>query len=353
MKKLILLPLIVIIAAGLVFSSCGEPEPAPAPAPAPTPAPTPAPSPAPPKEPIVLKFVSFKPDVPPANVHEHLLIDKVKEKTNGAVIIEWVGGPEAIPPTDAPSAVQSGAMDMVSALYGNIDTVIPGWECLGFKTITDQEFRESPAWDIASDLCQEKGTYLLGASTPCRPNTMAAFYSKTKIAKIDDFKGIKFATQGPAYAALLDRLGAIPAIIPMPDYFTAMERGTVDAFHVGVPGIIDWGCLDVTNYMITKPFTGSNSSAFLVNLDVWNSIPKDLQDAINAAAVETEIDGAVAWDNIIESVENEAVAHGVELVEFSPDETQKFFDILLDTTWGFVMGKNPDLVAKFKELVVK
>jgi TRAP-type C4-dicarboxylate transport system substrate-binding protein len=174
---------------------------------------------------------------------------------------------------------------------------------------------------------------------------MAAFYSKMKIATIDDFKGVKFATQGPAYAALLDTLGAIPAIIPMPDYFTAMERGTVDAFHVGVPGIIDWGCLDVTNYMLTKPFTGSNSSAFLVNQKVWNSLSPDLQDAMNAAVVEAEIEGAIAWDNII--------AHGVELVEFSPDENQKFFNILLDTVWGFVMGKNPELVAKFKGLVVK
>ncbi len=349
MKKLLLAILAVIVVSTLVFAGCAEPAPAPAPAPAPTP----APAPAPPKAPTVLKFVSFKPDIPPANVHEHLLIDKVKEKTNGAVIIEWVGGPEAIPPTDAPAAVQSGAMDVVSALYGMIDTMVPGWECLGFKTITDQEFRESEAWDIAAGLCEDKGVYFLGASTPCRPNTMAAFYSKMKIATIDDFKGVKFATQGPAYAALLDTLGAIPAIIPMPDYFTAMERGTVDAFHVGVPGIIDWGCLDVTNYMLTKPFTGSNSSAFLVNQKVWNSIPPDLQDAMNAAVVEAEIDGAIAWDNIIEGVKKEAVAHGVELVEFSPDETQKFFDILLDTVWGFVMGKNPELVAKFKELIVK
>jgi len=50
MKKLLLFPLIVILAAGLVLSSCAAPEapaPAPAPSPAPAPAPAPAPSPAP------------------------------------------------------------------------------------------------------------------------------------------------------------------------------------------------------------------------------------------------------------------------------------------------------------------
>ena len=74
---------------------------------------------------------------------------------------------------------------------------------------------------------------------------------------------------------------------------------------------------------------------------------------MNAAAVEAEIDGAIAWDKIVEGVKQESSAHGVELVEFSPDETQKFYDIYLDTVWGFCMGKNPELTAQFGELVLK
>jgi peptide/nickel transport system substrate-binding protein len=46
-KKLLLIPLIVVLAVGIVFSSCAEPEAAPTPEPTPTPAPAPAPEPAP------------------------------------------------------------------------------------------------------------------------------------------------------------------------------------------------------------------------------------------------------------------------------------------------------------------
>jgi len=297
-------------------------------------------------------MVSFKPDIPPANVFERALVDKVKAKSNGELIIEWVGGPEAIPPTDAPAAVQGGAMDVVNALYGMIDTIVPGWECLGFPMITMAEFRKSEAFDMAAKMIQDKGIYFLGHATPCRPNTMTAYYSKTKIATIDDFKGMKFAVQGPAYAALLENLGAIPAIIPMPDYFTAMERGTVDAFHVGVPGIVDWGCLDVTNYMLTKPLLGANASAYLVNLKLWNSLPPHLQAIMKEAVIEQEEEGWVMWDNIVEGVKKEAVAHGVELVEFSPGDAQKLVDMYLETVWGFCMQKNPEVTAKFKAIIV-
>jgi TRAP-type C4-dicarboxylate transport system substrate-binding protein len=347
MKKFLLVLLAVVVISALVFGGCSKTSPEPAPASTQAPAPSPAPS----QQPIVLKLVSFKPDIPPANVFEHMLIDKVKAKSNGQLIIEWVGGPEAIPPAETPAAVQRGAMDIVSSLYGMIDTLIPGWECLGYMTLSLEEFRKSPAWDIAADLCKDKGIYLLGASSIAYPNRNMAIYSKPKIATVDDFKGMKFAVQGPAYAAMLTELGAVPAIIPMPDYFTAMERGTVDAFHVGVPGIIDWGCVDVTNYMLDE-LHGDSSAAFLINMGVWNSLPKNLQDVMVEAATELDIEGPEAWEGIVEEVKKEVTAAGVEIVKFSPEDEKKFYDTYMEATWGHVMKKNPELVAKLKAIVV-
>jgi peptide/nickel transport system substrate-binding protein len=51
MKKLLIIPIIIIIAVGFVLSGCAEPEPEPAPEPAPAPAPEPEPGPAPAPEP--------------------------------------------------------------------------------------------------------------------------------------------------------------------------------------------------------------------------------------------------------------------------------------------------------------
>jgi TRAP-type C4-dicarboxylate transport system substrate-binding protein len=344
MKKLVLFTLVTVLMIGLVIGGCTKQEVSTITTTTQTSSSTPAP------QPIVLKLVSFKPDVPPSNIYEHMLMDKVKAKTNGLLTIDWIGGPEAIPPPDTPAAVQRGSIDMVSSIFGMIDTLVPGWECLGNMTLTIGEFRASPAWEMAANLLKEKNIYFLGYSTPCYPQRMMAIYTKNKISTIDDFKGMKFAVQGPAYAAMLTELGAQPAIIPMPDYFTAMERGTVDAFHVGVPGIIDWGCMDVTNYMLDN-LMGDSSSAFLVNLDVWNKLPKNFQDALTASVIEQEKEGEGAWENIITDVKNQITAKGVEIISLPPADAQKLHDVYMQSTWDLVSKKNPDLVAKFKAIV--
>jgi len=53
MKNLVLIPLVIVVVLGLIFSGCAKPAPAPAPAPTPAPAPAPAPTPSGPEEILV------------------------------------------------------------------------------------------------------------------------------------------------------------------------------------------------------------------------------------------------------------------------------------------------------------
>lgn len=352
MKKLILVPVMIVLVVGLIFGGCAEPAPAPAPTPAPAPAPAPAPTPAPPaKEPTVLKLISFKPDVPPANVFEHTLIDYVKDESNGELIIEWVGGPEAIPMFDTPAAVSRGATDIVSTIGSAMDAMIPGWETMAHTTLEIPELRASEAWAIFGELAKKKNMYLLGQSTPCSAMSMAGYFSNVRVEKVADFAGLKVAVPAPAYSAHVEAMKGTPVFMGFPDYFTAMERGTVDAYTVGVPGIIDFGLQDVTKYMIDET-VGSCGSTWMINLDVWNSLPPHLQDAMNVAAVKMENDGIRQWDIIVEGVKRDAAAAGVEIYPFSPEESKKFDDVYLEAAWGMIMERDPEFVAKLKAILV-
>jgi TRAP-type C4-dicarboxylate transport system substrate-binding protein len=111
-----------------------------------------------------------------------------------------------------------------------------------------------------------------------------------------------------------------------------------------------WGCKDVTNYMLDE-LHGDSSSAFLVNLDVWNSLPKDIQDAMNEAVLEAEKMGEEAWEGVIDGVKKELTDAGVEIVKLSPADHQKFHDNYMQATWSVPAEKNPELVAKFKAIV--
>src|SRR3990170_3576917 len=105
MKKLFLVPLIIVLVVGLVLAGCAAPTPSPTPSPSPTPTPTPTPKPTPTPTPtptpqataIVLRAVTFV----PGNLYSasgiHTMVQKVKELSNGQLTIEYLGGPEVMP----------------------------------------------------------------------------------------------------------------------------------------------------------------------------------------------------------------------------------------------------------------
>ena len=45
---------------------------------------------------------------------------------------------------------------------------------------------------------------------------------------------------------------------------------------------------EVTKYRINHPFMGNLATCFLMNLDTWNRLPKDLQELVTEAALEVE-----------------------------------------------------------------
>lgn len=331
MKKLWFVLLAVVVVSALVFIGCPG---------------TPAP-----EEPIVIKFVSFKPNVPPDAFFEQTLIDNVNEMSGGELTIDWVGGPEAIPMPDAAAAAAMGSIDMVSALYGFADPLCPGMECMAFTPLTMAEIRASGAWDIVKERFMDNGLYMLGHSVMCEPDTMAAFFSSVRIEKIDDFKGLNVAAPSPTYAAFTAALGANPAMMTFADYFTAMERGTVDAYSVGVPGMLAFGLVDVSDYMVGQTF-GTCGSAFFVNMDVWNSLSPHLQDVMNEAAIKAEADALLLWDDLLVESIATAEAAGMEVVEWSPAEGERLVELFYETSWALVEERAPELTSQLKPLLL-
>lgn len=346
MKKLLLVLLTVVVVATFIFGGCAKPTPAPAPTP------TPAPAPAP-KQPTVLKFVAFLSDVPPDNIQPRMFIDMVKNNSNGELIIDWVGGPEAIPPPDQWAAVQSGAIDMAQALYAFGDPIAPGIGCLEFMEISFQEYRQNGAYEYLNQITQKAGVYLVCEAVISPPNMMATFYTgkDKKVEHIGDLKGLKFAVPQRAYAPFVEAFGGIPVQMNMPDFFTAMERGTVDGFHQGMPGVEGFGLLDVTGYMIDHP-QGSSGGGMLVNLKVWNSLPKNLQDALIKSGIEFEQAGIEVWMHIYNDLKQKLEQRGAVIVHFPPDEVETWYQLYRDSTWGLLIERNPEVAPKLREMLV-
>lgn len=329
MRKLFWIPLVIVLAIALIFSGC--------------------PKPAPPEKPIELTMVDFKPDIPPGNYWPRLFVDKVASISNGAMVIKFIGGPEAVPAMDSAAAAQRGSIDIASAM--SLFTPVPVTEVLGYCEYSSAEMRERGAWNYIQDLYDDYGIYFLGASTPSEAQVQVTFFFKKEINKLEDFAGLRIASVGGSHKGVIEALGATCVPIDFTDYFTAMERGTVDAYNVGTPGIQDFGLTPVTGCLLDEPIS-SCGSFFLMNLDRWNSLSKNQQDILTQAIIETEIEGAAAWSDLLVKVKADISAEGVKIVKFSPEDSRKFYKTYRDSVWAEAYQRYPkDIVDELFELI--
>jgi TRAP-type C4-dicarboxylate transport system substrate-binding protein len=355
MKKVLLLLFTIVVVSILIFGGCAEPTPTPAPTPAPSPAPAPALAPAP-AEPVVIKLATFYPDVP-GGVGEfaHMLIDKIHAKSSGAIKIDYVGGPEVVPPPDLPGAVARGTIDMAASPDPFVEGLSPGAGRTGQMDVTLEEFRKNGGFDYFNELYAKAGAYRLGSALPIPPNTMARIHLNKKVEKLADLDGLTVGCVSDSYFLWFKAMGMTGVTINMPDYFTAMERGTVDAVELGITGIPDFSLFEVIKYELDEPY-GSTSISFSVNLDKWNALPQNLKDIMTEAAIEVEQEGPPVYQQLVDGVNQELIKAGAQFVKFSPEDEKKFYEFYHDAVWEKTrqdLKDHLEIADKLEELLRK
>jgi len=305
-------------------------------------------------EPIELKMVSFLPDIPPGGNWARDFIDKIVEYSGGAMTIN-LSGPEAIPAQDQVAAVQSGTVDIASILSPFGDTLVPGCSAIGRAEYNPMQLRaladQDGAFKYFTDGFAEFGILYLGASVSSEPQVQTVLYLAKEIATLDDLKGLKIASVGGSNKAFIDSLGATTIPIDFTEYFTAMERGTVDGYNVGIPGILDFGLTPVTKAILNEPFS-SCGGMMLMNMDKWDSLSPAQQDVITQAMINTEIDGAAMFTQTVIDVIAQITSEGVVEIKLPAEDSKEFFLHYRDSMWAEDIARWPDIGPMLKEWLV-
>jgi TRAP-type C4-dicarboxylate transport system substrate-binding protein len=129
---------------------------------------------------------------------------------------------------------------------------------------------EHPAF--LKELARWKAVPLLPAALP-----QDGLMSNKPIYKIEDFKGLRVRISGEQ-AKVLARFGAAPAMVPGPDMYEAMERGTVDALATPWPFAFgSFRIYEVSKYATPNFAPGSKCCAYVANRDAWNALPEEFK----------------------------------------------------------------------------
>ena len=329
--------LVVILVALPLMTACAPKEEAPPPGPA---------KPAP----IKIKALSTFAEYVMLTKFLHQFIDKVTARAGGELEIEYMGGPEVIPSSEAAEALKSGTIDLTIAIHQHYKALVPGMGAISLTPWTPEEERVTGLYDFWVEHHKEHlNVMYLGKA---QYGQSFSIWLNEPVQKLEDLKGLSMfgiGDLGPGLKAL----GAVPKPMGFGDIFTSLQAGTIDGIPT-VPSTIDaLKVYEVSKYRIEAPHK-QTASSIMVNLDTWNSLPKHLQELLQDTAMAMETISWVVTENLMSEWQAKREAAGEKVITFSAGETEKLTSAFIDAGWEDVKKEvTPELYNKLRELNTK
>jgi len=301
-----------------------------------------------PTKPIKLRMATFLPTASPAAKPAIWLSEQINERTKGKLIIEIIGGPEAIPGDDQPSAVRSGVVDMI--LSPPDESLIPESMCLILSPQTPAQERASGFYDYMAQLYRKQNILYLGRAS--LHNAFVIMLTEKRVTKPEDLAGLKLRASATTLP-LIKALGAAPVSVPLPDVYTAMDRGVVDG-TIGVKvGLLVWGLAPVVKYTVNHSLYGQNA-LILVNLDSWIKLPQEYQAVLKEVMVSIETNEINDLYIQLDKKSYQAgLDEGMQLIDFSPADGKRLIDLAHEVMWAETIKKAPENGPKLRKLLAK
>jgi len=273
-----------------------------------------------------------------------VLANRLRAMTGGKFDIRVFAAGEIVPGLQALDAVQNGTVEMChtcSYYYVGKD------KTFGFGTSVPfgMNPRQMNAWIYYGGgqklLDEFYANYNIVSFAGGNTGTQMGGWFRKEIKNLDDVKGLKMRIAGLG-GTVFERLGAVPQQIAGGDIYPALEKGTIDAAEfVGPYDDEKLGFFKVAkHYYYPGWWEPGPCIHFFVNKKEWDKLPKEYQEAFQAAAYEANITMLAEYDHKNPSALSRLLSQGVKL--------QKYPDAVLEAAYKASMelyaeesGKNP------------
>ena len=143
--------------------------------------------------------------------------------------------------------------------------------------------------------------------------------SKVPVRTLDDIKGLDLRASGGA-AKILEAWGANPVGMPMPATVEALQKGVVKGLYSSLEVMKDFKFAETCKY-VTLTDTVIYPFAVVMNMDKWNSLPKDVQKVMDDLVVEqAKWTGNYMDDHVKTAVDWSKDTQGVEVIKLTSEE---------------------------------
>ena len=261
---------------------------------------------------------------------EAYLIPNLTERTNGQVELSVSSFPElGLAGTDTMSLVRDGTLGASEIYGGYIGGEYPAVEVQYLLGLwPSHEGHYTVLWNIFPDI--EKiikdatGAYVW--SHNWIPGDDQMFFSKKALRTLDDFEGLKTRSHSAALSDWIEGMGADAQFVAFAEVYAALARGIFDAGVTGASPGYSQRWYEVTEFM-NGGLKSFNSTMNVINKDVWEGIPADLQQIIieEGAKYELEAHRIAGIQNRMGVARN--VEAGLKHIEFSDELNEHSFNV--------------------------
>jgi TRAP-type C4-dicarboxylate transport system substrate-binding protein len=275
--------------------------------------------------------------------------EMLQAKYPGEVEIKYIGGPEAVPMRDQPEALRAGTVDMYYGTAAYYAGIAPAANTTKLSLLTSQEEKDVGADAIYDEIHRKKlnATYLgaLGSQNPFQ------LYTIKKVTAPDQIKGLRIRTSA-MYVDFLRALGANPVAAKPGDVYQALERGVVDGLMWPLDSIRPWGWHEAVKFVTGPPFY-KVSHPLLMNAKKWDALPKGIQEVfMEALRLEVIVIDARTKEDI-KNEYKEMKKAGMQVIEFSPEDTRKYLDMAYEEGWKGQLKMESEYTQKLRKLLTK
>ena len=150
------------------------------------------------------------------------------------------------------------------------------------------------------------------------------FITKTPVKKLEDLKGLTIRAPGRV-GDTVAALGASPAPTPVMETYDAISKGVLQGVNIPYETLKTFRFAEVAKY-VTASWQVGNLYTFYtaINKNSYKKLPPDLKEIFDKLCGEFKERNALMWNSIDFVGKEFAQQKGVEFIELSPEEAEKW-----------------------------
>lgn len=300
---------------------------------------------------------------PEGSVHNlalHAFMDNVTAETSGKIQFEAYTSASLLPGDEMLAGIGGGVADM-----GRLVTFYFPQELPAGNWFLDQAASQSDSYPhglvqsaisghrahvgngpIRSELEEHNVVPLVSYPTAQQYDMVCT----DPVESVADARGLRVRTGGEIHVNEVEALGMVPVNLPVTEMYEGLQRGVVDCIVLQVPGHIDYGLWEVAPHYVPLSMSPLNAMPFVVNKDLWDSLPADVQEIMRDSATNA-LTETIA--NIIGTYERFAVegAEEHQIVFNDPRELDQELAEYQRAREEAMLNNAPESVAHPEELI--